>query len=610
MYNWSFKPISQKEQNASRWPFKVVRDDGKSTKMECRSISALRESFENTPYNINDCERIFSRNSAIVKKFKLEDSSTISKITHMCITYNNVYFLVDGKMREFNYSSLLVRNTSDLASIVCGLDFLSKGTEQEIISLFSNYKKSKDEMILKNLQQSIQKYIKERKYMKVFDNTKFIFDIFKLDDLKFSGLKYLLLIPEPNQAMDFKKGILKGISAMHISGNMELQKLVNEIPSLNDEVLEFKKNSSNNPRQYLKSIRKIYCLQPNSALNSSVVYNLFMSMGSSLFTDGLVYQAELTNAEKAEVNKKIDELKQQTGEDITKKYKKEFVTLFKEIIGRINNISYILNTGLLCYNAAIPAEREIWANQFMLKSIQKGIQTEYDYKSKSIDLNNLLNIVEFVNFGKEESHLMGVDIDIDITNMTPFFEILPSYFKDNRKTIKSMHLSLKSKTECEITIKSTKELKNQIEDLFEIFLGIQYGIFGVYMKRFDTWGVDLAVKLMPTIQNSEKPLLYSKNILDIAERYFYTYLGLSLNSEDSNYYDSEEGKQIRQPFESFVKKSIDTVNGSSIPSLTHSDAENVDAQLVLKLSNLNKIYHCLVFMYEQYKVFFNLKSKE
>lgn len=610
MYNWSFKPISQKEQNASRWPFKVIRDEGKATKMECRSLSALKESFENTPYNINDCAKVYSRYGAIVNVFKTKYSSIISKITHMCITFNDVYFIVDDGIKKFNYSSLLARNMNDIASIVCSLDFTAKGTEEYITLLFNNYKKSKDEVTLKNLQQAIQMYIKERKSMKVLDNTKLIFDIFKLSDLNFSNLKYLLLVPEPTQAIDYKKGILKGISAMNIQGNTTLQKLVNEIPSLEDEVMEFKKTASNNPKQYLRSIRKIYCLQSTSGLDSNIVYKLFTSVNSASFTNGLVYQAELTSKEKEELNKKRDELAAQIGEDVTSKCKEEFLTLFKEIVSRINNISYILNTGLLCYNAAIPAEREIWANQFVLSSVQKGIQAEYDYKTKvkSVDLSSLLNISEFIAFGKEEIHSMGGDIDV--ANMVSFFEILPSYFKDNRKTIKSMHLSLKSRTECENTLKLVRQLRNQIQELFEIFLGIQYGMFGVYMKRFNTWGADLAVKLMPTIKNVENPLVYSKNVLDVAERYFYAQLGLSLNSEDSNYYDSENGKTVRQPFESFVKKSIDIVNGYPTPPLTHSEVENVDAQMALKIGNINKIYNCLVFMYEQYKVFFNLKSKE
>lgn len=608
VYNWSFKPVAQKEQNANRWPFKVIRDDGKSTKMECRSISTLVESFKNTPYNLNDCDRILSRYGAISKIFKTKYSSIISKITHMCITFNDVYFLVDDEIKKFNYSSLLARNMNDIASLVCGLDFASKGTEEYITLLFNDYKKSKDEITLKTLQNTIQMYIKERKSMKVIDNNKLIFDVFKLNDLNFTGLRYLLLVPEPAQAMDYKKGILKGISAMSIQGNMELKKLVNEIPSLEDEVAEFKKCGVNNPRQYLRTIRKIYCLQATSGLDSNIVYKLFTSVASSSFTNGLVYQAELNAEEKAELNKKKEELSAQMGEDTTKKYKEEFVVLFKDIIGKINNINYILNTGLLCYNAAIPAEREIWANQFMLSRIQKGLQTEYDYKAKSVDLNKLLNISEFVSFGKEELGSMGVDIDMP--NMVSFFEVLPSYFKDNRKTVKSMHLSLKSRMECVETLKITKYLRNQVNELFEVFLGVQYGMFSVYMKRFDTWGMDLAVKLMPTIKNEGNPLVYSKNVLDIAERYFYVHLGLSLNSDDANYYDSENGKAVRQPYESFAKKSIDTVNGYPTPSLTHSEVENADAQLVLKLSNLNRVYNCLVFMYEQYKVFFNLKNKE
>ena len=55
-YTWYRKEV--KDYNNALWPFEFVRQPGN---VKCRSISALDDSFKDTPYNLNDSESGYGR---------------------------------------------------------------------------------------------------------------------------------------------------------------------------------------------------------------------------------------------------------------------------------------------------------------------------------------------------------------------------------------------------------------------------------------------------------------------------------------------------------------------------------------------------------------------
>lgn len=608
IHNWSFKPIAQKDQNASLWPFSVIRDAGKASKMECRSLSKLKESFEGTTYNLNDCNRALSRYSAIIRRFKNEYSQYISKITHLLITFDSIYFMVesDGNIRGGNYATLLFPLES-AKKLICGFDISHKITESAISSLFSVYKKTKNEEYALQLKSFVDYYIKARKNMIVLDNNKFVSEIFKSSDLNFSSLKYLIFVASPNNAFDYQNYIQQGLASMQLEMSNQVLSDIAKIPSLQEEINQYHIFANSlKSQKVLNSIKKVYFLSNVLSIDKEKVKEIFRISGDTENTQGLLYQAPISEAERAELQKKIQELKKQSGEDVIEEKKNIYLNDFKEIVGLVNNMVGLLNKGLIYYDNANIAEKAIWADNFKLDRIQNGIQQEYDFKRRAEQLktNEILAFSPFINLGIELSKEKGEILEIE--NMDRFLAVIPTYFKDERKTEKSLGLGFATSEKAEKSVKDLKKLKKQVLDLFEVFLGVQYGILFVYMKRFEKLGLELAVRLMPSIRNSDRPIVYSKNILDIGERFFYTNLGLSLNKETENYFDSENGKSVRSSFESIGKKSIDLINMGSTKPLTHSEITNLSDQIKEKIQNLFEQYKCVLFMYEQYAVFFRV----
>ena len=80
-FNWSIKQVSEKDKNKKQWPFKVVRDEGKPTRMDCRSITDLKKSFEGTPYNLNECKRVKGRFTTVMDIMKRNHIAKIPNIS-------------------------------------------------------------------------------------------------------------------------------------------------------------------------------------------------------------------------------------------------------------------------------------------------------------------------------------------------------------------------------------------------------------------------------------------------------------------------------------------------------------------------------------------------
>lgn len=607
MYNWSFKPISQKEQNASRWPFKVIYSEGKTKQMECRSITSLIDSFENTPYNLNDCDKVLSRYSAILKIFKGKYSSMISKITHMCITFNDVYFLVDDEIKEFNYSSLLNCSVKDIDRLAFGLDVKSECSKNNISSCFNKYKAYKSNETLEELKYRVKLYIDERIQMKVIDNTKLIFDIFKLQDLKFSGLKYLILVPEPSQAINYQYAILQSMNKYKISRMPELEDLLKAIPSLKDEEFEFNKCAKSRPKQYLRAIRKIYCLKDQKKLDKDKVFELFTKVNSPTYIDGLIYQAELNTEEKAMVDKKIKDLERQKGamsNEFIKKYFEDISKHYKAICVEINKMVNMCNISNKIYEKGKEkndAETDIWMNEYNPVLMKSRIQVLYDYKSRNLDKSlPVISVLETMNSINEFSG------EITKETLDVFKEyIVPNYFKDDRKTFKSIGCGLKTADELKILKNTINEIHLKIIELFEIYLGLHFATFGAFMVRYGISGLSIVNILVEDITNNlTEPFMITENVLEKSNTLFYL-----ISKHKSDFYKDTNNKEFLTNEEirfslgdlvDFTKKylTIMNINGMEPIKLTLED-NSMDVNL-FKVSN--SVYAILRYACEKYNL--------
>lgn len=610
-FTWSFKDVAQRDLNNNQWPFVVIRNAGRPGKMDCRSMSVLEKSFEGTPFNLNESKRGFSRYGYLMS-FLLNHKDKISKITHLAVGYSAIFFMIDGETepRGQVYRSQLC----SIEKVANGVDYKRGITKSNINQLFEQYKRSKGAYAPYELKKYVEKYISMRKNMSLLDSEKQMIEILTNPEISFSSLKYFVFLENTDMnAYDYRGYIANTLGV----DCPELQSIESELRAFSSFVNELK-----NGKTY-KNLKKVFSVPDSeifgnnpSAPNIQAVKDMFKYCANPNSENYLQYSAPLSEKESEEVDKKIEELKKLKGTDKVDFYKEKFSARFDSINQLICDIDRLLRKGIEFVSISNAAEKSSWSEKFQISKIKTALQNEYDFKNKN--LTNEERKVGLIPFKPIYTLGMAVSSErgtlVETGNINDIIEILPTYFKDDRKSLKSLgienasgsfeDLSIKSNTDGEIALRALIRMEKQIVELYETFLGIQYGILGCYMKKFGKDGVDLCITLMPTIVNPENPLKISKNVLDVAERFIYSDLGLSLQNSDENYYDSELGKQKRSQFEGFCKGYIDKVNNTNTALLTHSEGESNNEKYMQKLLNLKEQYKCISFVFNQYEVFF------
>lgn len=634
-FNWSIKQVSEKDKNKKQWPFKVVRDEGKPTRMDCRSITDLKKSFEGTPYNLNECKRVKGRYTTVMDIMKRSHLAKIPNIVYMLVSYDSVYFMLDDDLTVYggNYSNMLL-NKEDSLSLFNGFMIKNHVIENKINEVFQAYNNSyapgnpMSNELSNQLVRLVKQYTDMRKNMCVVDSSKNLVEIFNAPDFTFSSLKHLVFIGGPEVAVDHQ-GIIYDYLVKYSGGQNIAGGVMNglyEYPSLKEEYNAFASfvNKIKQDKSAVKSLKCIYDMTNKvGTLDKEVAKDLFLSLKAGDCKESIVYEAPLTDAERKEINKKIEELKKKTGEDVIEECKTKFLTHFSIINNLISKINVITTSSNLCYQAANEVEKDIWAKYLYVKKednsegtnkLKPAIQAEYDHKRFSSDNPKEVDVYNFqvmYKIGEELSTEKGGYYAPE--GLVSFYNLLPTYFKDSRKTKDSMGVGFDSAEKAEKSLEVIQALENQIIDFFEVFLGCQYGVLATYMKRFmNIFGkeqaADFAIQLMPSIKNEGIKLKCSRNVLSIAERFLYRDLGYSLVKTDEKYYGTEESKSELGKYESFCKVAIDKVNGYTTDLLTHSDLSTTEEIKKAKAENLLAQYECIKFIFEQYKVFFKIQN--
>lgn len=634
-FNWSIKQVSEKDKNKKQWPFKVVRDEGKPTRMDCRSITDLKKSFEGTPYNLNECKRVKGRFTTVMDIMKRNHIAKVPNIVYMLISYDSVYFMLDDDLSVYggNYSNTLL-SKEDAISLFNGFMVKNHILENKMNEVFQSYNNSyspgnpMSNELSNQLARIVKQYTDSRKNMCVVDSSKNLVDIFNVPDFTFSSLKYLVFVGGPEVAVDHQ-GIVYDCLTKYFgtqSLNGGIMNGLYELPSLKEEYNSFVSfvNKIKQDKSAVKSLKYIYDMTNKvGTLDKESVKNLFLSLKAEECKDSVVYEAPLTDAERKEINKKIEELKKKTGEDVIEECKTKFLTHFSIINNLISKINVILTSSSLCYQVSNEVEKDIWAKYLCVSredteggtnKLKPAIQAEYDYKRFSSENPKEVDVYNFqamYKLGEELSNEKGGFYAPE--GLLSFYNLLPTYFKDARKTKDSMGVGFDTAEKAEKSLEIIQALENQIVDFFEVFLGCQYGILATYMKRFmNIFGkeqaAEFAIQLMPSIQNEGVKLKCSRNVLSIAERFLYRDLGYSLVKTDEKYYGTEESKSELGKYESFCKVAIDKINGYTTELLTHSDLSSTEEIKKAKAENLVAQYDCVKFIFEQYKVFFKIQN--
>lgn len=647
-FDWTIVHIPEKDKNKKQWPFKYVRDNGKPTKVECRSITDFKRSFEGTPYNFTDCKKLDSRYSAVIKILLKEYKEKISDIVYMFISYDSVYFMVNGdsNVYGFTYSNKLI-DDRDPERLLNGFLIKNNILENKIKYVFKNYQniyemcngnRQHNPMLMQvseQLECVVVEYKDRCKKMCTIDSKKKLVDIFDNSNFTFSSLKYLVFVGDTSVSIDHQGIIYEKLLNYMGTQNLasDIRNALYEYPSLEDELNGYNSfiDKLKKDKSSLKALKYVYNLTDiKNPSNKEEAHKIFLELKKDEYDKDSVYSKSIDYADNnivakdiEQITKKRDELDKKLGIDNIEDCKTKFLIHFNLINNLISKINVITTVGNQCYQVANDVEKDIWAKYLYvatedesedINKLKHAIQAEYDYKRFSSG-NPKETVVYNFNVMNQLGKVISNEKDgyYAPEGLLSFYNLLPTYFKDARKTKDSMGVGFDTAEKAEKSLEVIKELENQILDFFEVFIGCQYGVLTTYMKRFmNIFGkeqaADFAIQLMPSIKNDGVKLKCSRNVLSIAERFLYRDLGYSLKKTDENYYGTEKSKSELGKYESFCKVAIDKINGYTTELLTHSDLSSTEEIKKAKVENLFAQYECVKFIFEQYKVFFKIQN--
>lgn len=620
VHNWSFDPVSKKDLNKSQWPFKVVRDKGKATRMDIRSLTDLNKSFDGTPYNLNDCQRVKSRYSMLFDKFRElnKNRETTPFITHLLITFDTVYYLVERKdtskdsvnveLRSFKYCSSFLK-VDDSIGLVSGILYRSKYLETNIKKLFKIYNETNDLVYFNSLRKEVESYINMRKKIRVLDNNKYIVDVLK-SEINFTSLKYLVFIPTPKSGLDFYNVVIdelikNNINPSQIQGINELMSKIPNLENEYNEILNFKESLEKG--DFYRSVRKMYLLQSRE-LNNELVLNLFNSITGDTFNIEPIY---ISDAEKVR-KKKIEEKRKNELENSMVKVNELEVDV-KKSFGEVLDILTVMNSMMRETNEIHrkglennTVEYTIWINDYNPTKVKSRIDAVYNYWRQNKSKGEKLESYPLREIFKTIQENIGLFGSIDaLGELNYFYEyIMPSYFCDDRLTLSRYGIEeIKSNTTTQ-TIKNLENLKKVIKAirtnfivLFEVFLGIQYALFGVFMKRYGLEGLEFAKMLVKDLveQVKGKPFNITENVKETSNIAFYTILR---GVEHINEYNPEtialisDGNGIGG-FAYFVTRYLKEISETELNVLVHGNDED------LKYYNLMQVSFSIIILLEK-----------
>lgn len=622
-HSWSFKPVAKKDLNANQWPFKVVRDEGKPSKMECRSLTDLNKSFEGTNYNLNNCPVVKSRYSFLYNILQQKYGKVTSNITHLLITFDSVYFLLKGETepKKFSYG-LNILNNADLNSIVCGYLYKSKYIENRVKESFQRYKNNNEEIYLNQLKKDIDFYINVRKKVGILDNNKYILDILT-SDLSFSSLQYLIFMPIPNIAKDYQGSIVDAFMRNNIDCN-QLPDVMSElfkVPTLETEcqnVMRFISKLKSNG--FYPSIRKVFILSPKNEFSEDNIKTLFKNVMRQDYTTGLKY---LSSAEK----KRLEQEQQRLDKDRLKteqalrvanaeeEAKKKAISVEKQkIVGLVNQIFDLIylmtdfsKMSTAIYNKAVEknsVELDIWGKHYKPETMKSRIDSVYSYYKDNY--NKEEELYPIVKIFKELFNNFKINDSSSIETLEYFANnIVPTYFKDDRK---ATNLDLNTIEGLKNTNKLLNRINKQVMGLYETYLGVQYATFGCFMKRYNKMGLYIAKMLIPNLVNlyKEKPFKITPNVLERANECFYMVCLDNTSLENFNKQDSDLDERYKN-FSDFIMYYLDNLSTIKTEKLTHSEANDKD---IAQYSNLISVSICIFDILNQCSVLEDLNVKD
>lgn len=652
-HSWAIKELTRNDVLAvNQWPIKVVRDDGKQTKMEIRSITDFNKSFEGTKYNLVQCPKVRSRYTLLYNEL-IKHSQDISNISHLAITYDTVYYVVntevkkaDGKLDKksefkfFPYATNIFKD-DDVERVTNGVLLSSKYFDNLIKDSFNDfslmYKKVQIEAKQSKVKDSdFRAYIRRtseynnfyktmsfvlnsRQKIKTVDNVKPLIDILK-SELNFTNLEYLFFIPYPNEAIDYSEIINQRLLAKPYNLDYRESPILIEelkrIPSLNiEEPSYYKFIEELRAKKHQRTIRKAY-LYPSNDVTPKSVFKLFKDIMNPENTIKPIY---VSDAEKARETKKA--MKEAEDNEKIQKYV-ESANKIRESIknthSEILNMLSIINTMVRCSDEIHKkgleinnVEYGIWINQYDIATMKSIINAVFEHRREK-DEEGRSVVVELYPISKiftEVQEKIGMKDSLDWKFELKYFyeNIRPSYFSNETLGVENLNISklnidvssLDSIKEVVSNLQNLEKIMNNIKNNFmfltEVVLGVQYATFGKFMIRYGagTGGVAMTKMLIPDLvtEYSQKSFNTTKHVKYSANLAFYA---IQLTLENLKNYKPETASTMSDTngigkLAYFVNTYLEAISGKEVEDLKHINENEKYTNLIIVSNHIAAI---------------------
>ena len=630
-HTWEIAEVPKKELNANQWPFKIVKNKGQSSRMDIRSITDLKKSFEGTPYNFNDCGRIDSRYTKLLKKFK-NYSEITPDITHLLITFDSVYFQVQRKnvsdgnitkeLRSFRFVDDLIK-PEEFNGLICGI-LLNGGylenTVKENFSMYNNMCKQGENIPDTNLRSAVQNYITNRKKVKALDNTKPLIDILK-SELNFTSLQYLYFIPYPSNSKDYQGLVRDWFNSNNIavSAYPLMNEMISKLPSLQCEkqgLSEFVNGLKKG--DYYRSLRKVFVFTYNEQLTPETISAFFESANTDKIK--AIYTSEAEKIRKEQEDKKLEKENAEHNEKIEAE-KSKISNSFLLISMMISNMNKLLRKNEEVHKQGQEvnsAEYGIWIKEYDKSKISQRIAEVYDYRKKYFenkevekkDVKEIYPIIKILlelqgNTEFSNNELIKEDIEY-------FYSYVPTYFKDERGTLKSIGCEDLNSLDCLKKLNSIlDEIKEDIRKLFEVFLGVEYATFGAFMIRYGLQGLRIVKVLLNDLVNqyAGKSFNITTNIKECANDAFYLVntVGGKLEGKKAGYNKEDYlgDNIIENKFRNFVMNYLKEISGVEVKTLSYTNSSTPE---VSKYTDLFEVLDSVNDIVDNTKILVNLDT--
>ena len=275
---------------------------------------------------------------------------------------------------------------------------------------------------------------------------------------------------------------------------------------------------------------------------------------------------------------------------------KHIKSYYYKILGILEIMNLLYEKNVAIYNKGEEkkdVETKIWMKEFNPDVMQQRIDSLYRCKHKNLkEALPIAAILKDLNM-LEDFNIPNIATWVDIFNNN----LAPTYFKDNRKNSKSIGIDLENKTALEnienkdlnsIGLKLWEILKGMTE-LLEIYLGLEYATFGVYMARYGAQGLDISKMLVKKLTESleDNPFNLTSNVENRANEAFYLVHNRKNTFEEN--FETSKLPELEGPFYGFVKKYLESIANKDVAMLTHTLEGK--SHLGLQIKNLIEVFY-------------------